>query len=545
MAFKRSFDYCDGSKKNHNECKNNDDDNSYYTKVIKNVYKKYNIPIPKENERGSHKPRCQSKQYRKPCPPCDPCPPCPCPPCPPCPPPVNCVKTFTNNPTPIIYLSDLTNFDDTIALILLAKAPNIDLRLVVVDYGFDNVGPAINNVFNILAWIRDRKTPVIRGNYFAPEEVAAGPYPEFGLDATTFNPARAGQVAQPIYNMYVPPLWKENGSTLYGTVGQIPLNNDPNRQYSSVSPEVSPFVPAEEQIRSSLIQIQTEGKQALIINTGPMTVLGRFLSMYGNELSSAIQRIIIMGGGFFNFSGLAPPADRNSQRWAGNIFSDPSFYLSPLTPFPPPNPTLAPPPGYQFTDPTDWATKPPFQTMQEFNVFLDPVGAKTVFDFVYANGIDVTLVPTDATDPTQIGSDIIDQLKLSPTFEGQYVADLLEGVRNFEGSGFDIVIRLWDILATLTILNPEIVDVSQNRNGSVDVIQLGSIDALQRFKCNNPDGNPFHVIKFNPYVGQTKFTADPTSSITIVFRINGDLAKQILVQRLNDPLNTACSPTNY
>lgn len=444
----------------------------------------------------------------------------------------HCRKKCSEDATPLIMIDDFTNFDGFIATILLQKAKNIDLRLLVASKGFSQIGPGINNLFNMLSWFGNNKTKVVPGSYFADQEVEAGPNPTFGATPPS---ERTGQLAQPIFQMFVPPLWQDNASTLYGTVGQIPLNKNPDRQYLSVAPTPgNPFIPARDHIAEVLGQVRLEGKRAIIFNTGPLTDLAKFFEAYGNAYNDSIEEVVIMGGGFFNF---ANPDDSTSQRWAGNIFSDQAFPLSPVFG------NLTPPPGYDY-NPGDWEVKPPFHTMQEFNVFLDPAAAQAVFDHLYNNNIRTRVIPTDATDPLLIANGL-DALQDSPTPEGRYVSDLLYNLRLFEGGAFDFVIRLWDIIAALAILNPEVIDESQSIKAKISVHQLDDIEALKRVACDNPLKNPYNVMTYDPYVGQTTLVEDPNSSITVVRRVNRELALQAIIDRLNSQVNSACRPANY
>lgn len=466
-----------------------------------------------------------------------------------------CAKIYSNRVTHVIMTEDFTNFDGFIALIVFLKAKNIKLELIIANYSFGNIGPSIDNIYDILAMFGDETTPVVTGTYFAPEEIAAGPNPGFNGANIPTQPSQSpvaqpyvypnptsepvGQVAQPIYNMFVPPLWKELGTALYGTKNMLVRNKNPCRRWTSVTATPgNPYVPAEEHIAITLGRLRKEGNKAVIFNSGTHSDLGKFFTKYGAAYNDVIQEVVIMGGGFFNFAG--PASDHSSQRWAGNIFSSDIFALSPI-PFSGP-PTPVPPPGYQPELNADWPTKPPFRTMQEFNIFTDPSSAKIVFDFLQANNIKTTVVPTDATDPLFI-ADNFDSLKCSRTPEGRFVYALIQGIKNFNGESFPFVIRAWDILTAIVYLLPSVVQTSIN--GPVDVVQLGDIDDLKNITSVDPNKNPFNVLNYNPFVGQTKISPNVNSPIRVVLSIDGNAAFKEIRRRLNDPVNSSCKQFNY
>lgn len=475
-----------------------------------------------------------------------------------------CTKTFTDNPTPAIVLEDYTNFDGFIMTMLLQKEPSIDLRLLVVGHGFGNLAPSANNLYNMLAWLRNEDVPIVVGAYHTDQEIKAGANPlfgfnEFGCDvgpvcdgtdeqACLNNPTneRVGQHAQPIFNMFIPPLWKENGATLYGTVGMIPQNRNPARQHRNEHCATAAFVPAHVRMAEVLDQVRAEGKRAIIFHTGAHTDFAKFIAVYNTTYDDVIEHVVVMGGGFFNF---ANPNDTTSQRWAGNIFSDQAFGLCgfPSTSvsecFGPPSAT--PPPGYEALT-LDWPFKQSFRTMQEFNIFQDPRAAQEVADYLFGAPFPTTWVPTDATDPLLIG-DRLDSLATSPTPEGRYVSALMGGLMLFENGNFPFVIRLWDIIAALTVLHPEVITTTTTGQITVNTFTDSDIVSLQTIGCASELGkNPFNVFTYNPYVGQTTVDEDAVPSpITIVTGIDHDLAIALIIEKLDAATNSACRPLNF
>lgn len=75
------------------------------------------------------------------------------------------------NAQPVVWIGDFNNFDDAVALILLAKDPRYRIELVVVEESFNSVAHSANMVYNILEWLGNLDTEVIRGAYHALDEV--------------------------------------------------------------------------------------------------------------------------------------------------------------------------------------------------------------------------------------------------------------------------------------------------------------------------------------------------------------------------------------
>jgi len=467
-------------------------------------------------------------------------------------------RTKDPNARAAIVFEDDANFDGLFVTALLQKDPTIDLKLKVVGNGFGSPGTSSQTVFDFLAWLGNEETPVVVGAYHTDQEVNAGANPTFAqhfltggcIDGacdgtfTTFGAndvclqdasgPRVGQVSQPIFP--VPPLWKDNGATLYGTIGRIPRNKNPNRQYVSSHCDVEPFVPAHDHVANVLSGLLAEGKKAIIFHTGSATDFARYILKYNSTYNAAIERVVVMGGGFYNF---ANPNDTTSQRWAGNGFADLLFALTSADPVPL---------GYTISN-ADMLAKSQFRTMAEENMRIDPLSAKIMADFLFSAPFPTLWVPTDATDSLLIGN-LLDSLALSPTPEGKYFFHLIEGIKRFEAGAFPFVIRLWDIIAAETVLNPEIIE--ESIQGKVDVVTLtnADIDPLKQVACGiNPPSvtgkNPFNVMTYNSYVGQTTIDTNNVGSITVVTKVNHALAIQILLDRLNSPVNQAISPMNY
>ncbi len=221
-----------------------------------------------------------------------------------------------------------------------------------------------------------------------------------------------------------------------------------------------------------------------------------------------------MGGGF---QGLPPFTADNpaacfgdkTLNLGGNIFSHPSFGCD-----------------------TD------FSTHQEFNIFLDPASAEQAFDLLAEKRINTFLVPTNSTDDAKVQLTTINALaEPDGTPESCYTSKLLAGIRDFEGGDFngngdfalDAVIRLWDIIAALIVLNPEVID--QVRRSYVDVDQLDPGLA--------ESATPYDPITFDPTVGKTTFGRGTGRKPRVVLAIDTDAARQTMIDRLRDSFNAA------
>ncbi len=452
----------------------------------------------------------------------------------------NGLPEATKNPNarPVIWIGDFNNFDDAVALILVAKDPRYRIELVVIEESFNTVAHGANMVYNILEWLGNLETEVIRGAYHALEEVALGAngaqaagtavnddnavpgQPDYQLpnsaDFATgiWNLERRNAMGINIYGQFVPGPWRDNGSTLYGTDHLIPRATQAHYRYQGNRGVAFSFQLAEDLV---LEQLESANRKAVIINTGKLTTLARVLAKASDAQLDRINRVIMMGGGF---QGLPPFVAENpaacfgdkTLNLGGNIFSHPSFGCA-----------------------TD------FSTHQEFNIFLDPASAQLAFDLLTRHNLRAFLVPTNSTDDAKVQLASIAALSApGGTPESCYTSKLLAAIREFEGGDFngngdfalDAVIRLWDIIAALVLLEPQIQ--TNVKRSYVDVDQL------------DPDlaesATPYDPITFDPTVGKT--TLSPQSrgrgrKLHVVLSVDTDAARQAMIDRLRDRFNAA------
>ena len=441
------------------------------------------------------------------------------------------------NAQPVIWIGDFNNFDDAIALMLVAKDPRYKIELVVIEESFNSVAQGANTVYNILEWLGNLDTEVVRGAYHALEEVTYGAnganavgtqvsdadsipgQADYQLpnssDFTSgdYNLERRNVMGINLYGQYVPGPWRDNGTTLYGTHHLIPRATQRDYHFRGNRGMAFDFELAEDIV---LEQLQKPGRKPVVINTGKLTTFARVLSKGTRAQLRRIKKVIIMGGGF---QGLKPFIAENpaacfgdkSLNLGGNIFSHPSFGCD-----------------------TD------FSTHQEYNILLDPLSAKWAFDLLSENRIKTFLVPTNSTDGAKVQLPTIEALAESgATPESCYGAHLFSAIRDFEGGDFngngdfalDAVIRLWDIIAALVLIDRNLLEMEIIKSYiSVDQLNPGLAQS----------NTPYDPITFDPKVGKTYLVKKGKGKkINVVIGINTDAARTAMVARMRAPLNAA------
>lgn len=512
---------------------------------------------------------------------------------------------------PVVWIGDFNNFDDAIALMLVAKDPNYKLKLVVIEESFNAVAPGANVVYDILEWLGNLNVEVIRGAYHGVDEVelganglAASAYKQTTLpgflgfpggdnspsevvdDISAANPSGNGDFQLPfsissevapgdpgtivrpdisnlerrnvlginLYGQFVPGPWRDNGATLYNTAHLIPRALQNDYHFSGNRGQSFEFQMAEDIVIEYLEDFKRPG---VVLNTGKHTTLARVLKKAKANNPDAIaniEQVVIMGGGFRNrapFGDDLTADDRDfpdgSLTLGGNIFSHLVFGI--------------------------WTN---FTTSQEFNIFLDPLSAKESLKLLSELEIDTLMVPTNSTDAAKIQADTISSLaERRTTREACYVSKLLTSIREFEGGDLEVddfaggtiaagdsnlnnVIRLWDIMAALVLLEPELISIQEEHYVNVEQLDRAGLLASP---------NPYDPITFqepglgypagtNPTsqkgVGETFFddSGDYTGSkINVVLEImiedemvDGELvqgARSRMVERLRDRFNRA------
>lgn len=447
------------------------------------------------------------------------------------------VFTATKNADaqPVIWIGDFNNFDDAVALMLVAKDPRYKIELAVVEDSFNTVAHGANTVYNILEWLGNRDTEVIRGAYYSPEEIHYGAngvkaggtavsdedqivegVVDYQLPGSnnngTWNLERRNVMGINIYGQYVPGPWRDNGSTLYGTDHLIPRAEQESYHYIGNKGMSFKFELAEDII---LEELDSYSQDAVILNTGKLTTFAKVLSKASDSQLEKIDKVIMMGGGFEGESPFTAENDRAHNK-GGNIFSHPSFSFD-----------------------SD------FSTHQEFNILLDPLSAGVTFDLLAEHDIESYLVPTNSTDLAKVESASIAELATADgTPEACYTSKLFTAIREFEGGdvpnfegtpsgdfALDVVIRLWDIVAALVLLEPDTLEMNINESYvAVDQLDAGLENSEYRYD----------PISFDLTVGKTTFSEVGTGEkLNVVLGINTAATRQAMINRLLSTSNSA------
>ena len=437
---------------------------------------------------------------------------------------------------PVIWIGDFNNFDDAIALMLVAKDPRYRIDLIVVEESFNTVAHGANTAYNILEWLGNLDTEIVRGSYYALDEVRLGAngekaagtqvndehsvpgQPDYqlpnSLEMTSeqWNLERRNVMGINLYAQYIPGPWRDNGATLYDTDYLIPRATQEKYHYQRNRGAAYAFQLAEDIILSELEQ---STQKVVVLNTGKLTTLARVLAKGSSAQLAKIDQAILMGGGF---QGLEPfTADHKaacfgdkSINLGGNIFSHPSFNCD-----------------------SD------FSTNQEYNIFLDPASAQHAFDLLSQKEIKTLLIPTNSTDLAKVNlSSGVALGARGGTPESCYSSQLFAAIREFEGGDFngtgdfamDAVIRLWDIIAALVLLEPQLVTNNQEAYVLVDQLDPGL----------ESSATPYDPLTFDPLVGKTTMSDQGTGKkINLIIGISTDDARQSMIDRLRDPVNAA------
>ena len=87
----------------------------------------------------------------------------------------------------------------------------------------------------------------------------------------------------------------------------------------------------------------------------------------------------------------------------------------------------------------------------EWNIFIDPLGAKIMFDFV----VPIPLISLNATNDVPIDQSFVNKLNAIDNPQAKFLSEILAFPSNAQGIG--TYLSFWDPLAACTITNPSLV----------------------------------------------------------------------------------------
>ena len=468
----------------------------------------------------------------------------PCPPCPPYPP---------EKKTPVILFTDTNTFDDFISIILLAKDPSIDLKLVVIEYGFNEIDPSIDVLGNLLDWLHNKNVKIVRGYFLSEKEVKVGFNPTFEEN----NKERVNTVGLPFCKQIVGGAWRGCGSLIYGNQKRIPVSTRRNYYFKPVNPP--DFIFAEDHVKMALDEVSEDNK-CVLFATGPLTTFSKFIKKYiynpkqninnTQYMLNKVKTIRIMGGNFNNTScckkylGVPPvgtllPDGTTENGLTGNVFTLPTFNASSN-----------------------------YKSQTECNTSLDPEGAKIVYDYLSLENVNNNprvppsyIVTTNATDNMFIPFSINQQLLRDKTYESELVSYIFDDIAVFEGGieAFNYVIKIWDVASTILYFNPSFIETVVDPSSGSST-KLSAIKGKVRVHLPSKYPPSFLIKPFNApvdgdfYYGEMTFKENINTNLYVVYdnNVRNDgpngqnpvipLILENMVARLKSKIGTATVP---
>lgn len=381
---------------------------------------------------------------------------------------------------PVLIFSDGTNFDDTIALILLLKSPHIDIKGVWVN-GNDwaNGGPAVNIFYNIIDWLGRKDIPVVVSSFYADKD-------------RTQNIPPGGFVPQgQMFRRTIP--INDGGliftDTLWGLATFLPSSQ---RHYVAKDTK-TPDTQDEAVARRVFLSLIRQSKFPIsIISLGSLTGVWEILSAAHQEgLLGKIKGLFQMGGVY---------------QHPGNIFSIP------------------------------WSSR------SEFNIYLDPDAANNTIQLLSANNIPVVFHALNATDSVPIRRQFLERLREeAETPEAQFVSQLLSEVARtwfapFNSDGILPGAFLWDPSAAIAFLCRKVITSSVNATITINT------DSQVTFQLDSdPNGSAVVTYRFSNRLAE--FIDDPNGAhVTILTGLNQAKVENLIIKLLNKKKNSAICP---
>ncbi len=213
------------------------------------------------------------------------------------------VGTFCKKPSPppkpVVIVDTDVNTDDMMAIKYLLKFKEINVKaLTVVGSGFCNMGPGINNLFGLLAYMNRNDVIVAPGEAYPDIEITTGNY-DFHY-----------QKAVPLW-----PKGKIWADTLLGLTRLYP-RLPADRYYAVGMKNYTVAIP-------EVVNATPPGTPIYILALGPLTNIYRLFKTQP-WLKQRITRLFIMGGAVHDAGNLFWPRGKVDNTYAEcNIYGDP------------------------------------------------------------------------------------------------------------------------------------------------------------------------------------------------------------------------------
>ncbi len=200
---------------------------------------------------------------------------------------------------PVVIIDSDVNTDDMMAIKYLLKYDEVQVKAITVAAtGFCNVGPGINNLFGLLAFMDRNDVLVAPGEAYADIEITSGDY--------GFHYQKAV------------PLWPKGkiwADTLLGMTRHYP-RLPADRYFHVGMPNYTVVIP-------QVINDTPAGTPIYILSTGPMTNINRLFRSQP-WIKERITRIYAMGGAIYAAGNLFWPKGKVDNTYAEcNMYGDP------------------------------------------------------------------------------------------------------------------------------------------------------------------------------------------------------------------------------
>lgn len=251
------------------------------------------------------------------------------------------------------------------------------------------------------------------------------------------------------------PILKGGSAPLrYSNVFPASVRKDADCHYDAVFPGVNPspnIVDAQDWLKQFFL---SSDERVTVLSIGGGTNFGKLFveakadAQLQRSIKRGIDKIVMMGGNLLP-EYISPGA-------GGNII-----------------PTLGDDPYYT-------------NKVAEWNIFIDPLGAKIMFEF----GVPISLIALNATNEVPIEQSFIDRLNAIDTPQAKFISQILAFPANAAGVG--TYLSFWDPLAACTITDSTLV-TTQTFNIVIQQELDEENDQSAKLIVDNVNGSPIAI----------------------------------------------------